>query len=80
MIAAAGFRVDRCSSSTPVLLLTSARDRMVDPQCSVKLARLLGARLEVHPRAGHDLSLDDPRWCVEQTRAWLAEQSFVTDP
>lgn len=78
MIAAAGFRVERAPSGTPVLLLSSACDRMVDPRCSVKLAKLLNARLEVHPSAGHDLSLDDPSWCVERTRVWLAEQSFVT--
>ncbi|HVI02055.1 MAG TPA: alpha/beta fold hydrolase [Enhygromyxa sp.] len=78
MIAAAGFRVDRRSSGAPVLLLNSAGDRMVDPRCSVKLARLLGAPLEVHPTAGHDLSLDDPRWCVERLHAWLSVRSYVT--
>lgn len=71
MLAAASFRIDRVSTSTPVLLLNAARDRMVDPRCSAKLARALGATLAVHPSAGHDLTLDDPRWCAEQTRAWF---------
>jgi pimeloyl-ACP methyl ester carboxylesterase len=47
MIATASFRVDRFTPAIPVLLLNSARDRMVDPRCSQKLAH----------------TLDDPRWC-----------------
>lgn len=78
MIAAARFRVGERPSIAPVLLLNSAGDRMVDPRCSAKLARTLEASLEVHPTAGHDLSLDDPQWCVERMHAWLSAGSFVT--
>lgn len=70
-IAAARFRLPHVAESKPILLLSSAADRMVAPRCSEKLARALRARLAVHPSAGHDLPLDDPRWCAEQTRSWL---------
>ncbi len=77
MIAAASLRIDsggRVATRVPVLVLESARDRMVDPRCSERLARALRATLAVHPSAGHDLTLDDPRWCAAQTRAWFDGQ------
>ncbi|HLT34653.1 MAG TPA: alpha/beta hydrolase [Enhygromyxa sp.] len=71
MLAAAGFRADHRLPGAPVLLLESARDRLVDPCCSQALARALAARTELHPSAGHDLTLDDPSWCARRILAWL---------
>jgi pimeloyl-ACP methyl ester carboxylesterase len=73
LCAAARFRLDRAPSTTPIVVLSSARDRMVNSCCSAKLARALKATLVVHPKAGHDLTLDDPRWCAEQIGAWVGE-------
>jgi pimeloyl-ACP methyl ester carboxylesterase len=73
MLAAARFsQSGRVSSRVPVLMLSSACDRMVDPICSRRIAAAYGAELAVHPSAGHDLPLDDPRWCAEQITTWLA--------
>jgi pimeloyl-ACP methyl ester carboxylesterase len=71
MLAAARFRATPGGSPAPVLLLSSAADRMVDPVCSQRIAAAFGADLSVHPSAGHDLSLDDPSWCAEQISTWL---------
>jgi len=74
MIAAAGFRVDprRVPAEHPaILMLVSQGDRMVDPRCTAALAQAFAATRIVHPDAGHDLTLDDPRWCTEQIAAWL---------
>jgi len=57
----------------PVLVLRSLGDRLVDPECSEKIARRIGARLATHGLAGHDLPLDDPEWCLEEMRRWLKE-------
>jgi pimeloyl-ACP methyl ester carboxylesterase len=76
MIAAARFRAAKAPSRVPVLLLSSAADRMVDPACSRQIAAALGAKLAVHRSAGHDLTLDDPSWCAEQIAVWLAERSL----
>lgn len=70
MIAAARFRATKAPSQVPVLLLSSAADRMVDPACSRQIAAAFAAQIAVHPSAGHDLTLDDPRWCSEQIAAW----------
>ena len=48
----------------PTTLIYSLGDRLVSPKCSIDLARLLKADLEVHPDAGHDLPLDDPQWLL----------------
>jgi pimeloyl-ACP methyl ester carboxylesterase len=78
MIAAARFRAVNASSRVPVLLLSSAADRMVDPACSRRIAAAVGAEIAVHASAGHDLTLDDPSWCAEQITAWLAERHPAT--
>lgn len=75
MIAAARFRATKAPSCVPVLLLSSAADRMVDPACSQQIAAAFGAEIAVHVSAGHDLTLDDPSWCAEQIAAWLAERA-----
>ncbi len=53
------------------LLLTSSGDRLVDPDCSARLARHYAAVLRRHPSAGHDLTLDDPTWVCSQVAALL---------
>jgi pimeloyl-ACP methyl ester carboxylesterase len=72
MIAAARFRAVKASSRVPVLLLSSAADRMVDPACSRQIAAAFDTEIAVHTSAGHDLTLDDPSWCAEQIAAWLS--------
>lgn len=54
----------------PLLVLTSTADRLVSWKCSERIASKLGARLEVHDVAGHDLSLDAPAWICERIAAF----------
>ncbi len=57
----------------PMLVLSGARDALADPRCSRAIAARYGARLEVHPAAGHDLSTDAPEWLAERVREWTGE-------
>lgn len=66
--AAARFVAPRTPPCERVLLLTSARDRLVDTRCSLALARAWHCALESHPWAGHDLPLDDPGWVIDALR------------
>lgn len=50
----------------PLLVLCSEGDRLCSPGASRALASRLGARLAVHPDAGHDLPLDDPDWVIDR--------------
>ncbi|SAK58197.1 haloalkane dehalogenase [Caballeronia hypogeia] len=71
--AAARFRASREAPSCPVLLLSSAADRLVDPVCSVRIAKHWRVAHAVHPWAGHDLPHDDPDWTCRAIAAWLDE-------
>lgn len=62
LLAAARYRAPAEAPCVPLLLLAGAQDRLVDPRCSQALAQAWQAPLRVHPRAGHDLPLDDPDW------------------
>lgn len=68
--AAAGYRPPRRRPGVPLLLLASTHDRLVDVRCSRALAQAWACPLHEHPRAGHDLPLDDPRWIIARLRDW----------
>jgi pimeloyl-[acyl-carrier protein] methyl ester esterase len=51
--------------TTPLLVLASRADRLVDVRCSRRLAARLCAPIAEHDWAGHDLPLDDPEWVIE---------------
>lgn len=71
LLAAARFRAPDRAPPVPVLVLASAADRLVDPQCSRSLAARWGVPIAEHPLAGHDLPLDAAPWVIEQTKRWL---------
>lgn len=73
LLAAQRFKAPRQAPAVPLLLLSGARDGLVDPACSAALAARWGAEHRQHPSAGHDLTLDDGDWVVRQITAWLAQ-------
>ncbi len=72
MMAALRYRAPAAPPAARVLLLASARDRLVDPRCSHSLALAWGASVAEHPTAGHDLALDEPDWVSRTIANWLA--------
>lgn len=54
-----------------VLLLAGKGDDWLDWRVSAAISRAWGAALRVHPEAGHDLLLDDPRWVARSLADWL---------
>ena len=71
LIAAGRYRVPASPPGAPVLLLAGARDRLVNPNCSARLASAWKVPLAVHATAGHDLTLDDGPWVAAQITQWL---------
>ena len=49
-----------------VLLLASRKDKLVNVACSKKIASKFSLNIHYHPTAGHEISLDDPKWVIEQ--------------
>ena len=72
LVAASRFRAPASRPSAATLVLTSAQDHLVSPECSRSLAHHWASDLQVHPTAGHDLTLDDGAWVAEQVQTWLA--------
>ena len=65
LLAAARFRAPiRLPTGVPVVVISGGGDRLVDPACSRAMARGWGLPLQVHPEAGHDLTLDDGDWAA----------------
>ena len=77
--AALRWRAPLAPPSTPLLLLTSAADGLVDTRCSVRLAQHWRCPVETHPWAGHDLPLDDAPWVAERVRGWLLRTPRLAD-
>jgi pimeloyl-ACP methyl ester carboxylesterase len=53
------------------LIVSAAKDRLVSPKCSERLAEKLHAPHSIHPWAGHDLPVDDPEWLARETKEWM---------
>ena len=70
LLAAARFRAPATKPAAPLLVLTGAQDALVDTRCSHRLALQWSTAIAVHPRAGHDLALDDGPWVAGQVRDW----------
>lgn len=73
--AAARYRAPQEPPGVPLLLLAGARDALVDPRCSRRLAEQWQVPLQQHPQAGHDLPLDDGAWVARQVRDWWPRRS-----
>lgn len=70
LLAAARFSI-QYTPQQPLLVATSTADRLVDYRCSLALHRHWNTAYAQHTSAGHDLTLDDPDWLVNQLQQWI---------
>lgn len=59
----------------PTLFVSGARDRLVHPRCTQRLAARYRAPHVEHPAAGHDLPLDAADWLIDQMQEFLRSLS-----
>ena len=71
LLAAISFFVPEHQPDVPILVLRSLADHLVDPRCSLSLARHWTLPLATHQTAGHDIPLDDSQWVCEKINLWL---------
>lgn len=71
LLAAMRYRAPFDKPKTPILVLGSTRDRLVDNRCSRQLVQQWQTDSAFHPTAGHDLPLDDGPWIARSVKAWL---------
>ncbi len=72
LIAAGLYRGPARGPAVPLLVLASANDGLVNPNCSHNISARWNTALAIHPHAGHDLPLDDGPWIAQQVRQWLS--------
>jgi len=70
LASASRFRVSEAAPSVPMLVLVSAGDRLVSPECSLRLAKRWQLPLAIHQHAGHELALDAPQWLALRCARW----------
>lgn len=71
LLAAARYCAPGWPPKPPLLILAGAEDKLVNPICSWQLAVRWNASYAEHPRAGHDIPLDDDAWVAHQVEIWL---------
>lgn len=71
LLAAARYSVPQVKPDQPILLLNGLQDKLVNPRCSLSLARKWTLAIESHGEAGHDLTLDAGTWVCAKIKAWL---------
>jgi pimeloyl-ACP methyl ester carboxylesterase len=72
LLAASRYRAPGLHPDVPILLLRSKNDKLVNSQSSVSLAQNWSLPIEMHPLAGHDLTLDDGDWVCQKINDWFA--------
>jgi pimeloyl-[acyl-carrier protein] methyl ester esterase len=70
LTAAGLYRASKTRPAVPLLLLSSEKDRMVNPRCSRAIARRWRCEMREHPEAGHDLTVDDAQWVAREIVQW----------
>ena len=80
LIAAVYYCAPMQRPDVPLLFLASAKDGLVNPQCSQRMADRWQSVLSAHAGAGHDLPLDDGAWLAQQVHQWLAHPAATTLP
>lgn len=73
--AASRFIAPATAPKSATLLLASRHDGLVSVECSRSIARQWNAALFEHPKAGHDLPLDDGQWVIDQMIGWQSTRA-----
>jgi pimeloyl-ACP methyl ester carboxylesterase len=69
--AASCYKAPKQKPAVAMLVLAGAADALVSPICSRQLAQIWRTDFAEHPRAGHDIPLDDGPWVARQVQHWL---------
>lgn len=72
LFAAATYFPTKMPPPRPVLLLNSLADRLVEPSCSVAIQQHWDLECRSHTWGGHELTLDDASWVVQEILRWLS--------
>ncbi len=66
--AALALKVSTEKPKQELTIIAAPKDRLCNYESSLKLHELWGGTLRLHPTAGHDFSIDDPKWLIEEIK------------
>jgi pimeloyl-ACP methyl ester carboxylesterase len=78
LLAAARYSAPKRPANAPILVVASKGDALVNPQCSMQLAKAWQTDYAEHPTAGHDLALDDGSWLADTVARWMRQAAGDT--
>lgn len=73
-------RFPKLRPAIPMFFLASAEDKFAHPDCTLRICAKWNLEPAIHPRASHDLPVDDPRWIVAKLRMFLRSLEPVSPP
>ncbi len=68
------YRPQKDKRLTPILLIGSKADKIVDESCFHQVAKVLNCDLILHEKAGHGIPVDVPHWLADTTSYWIEER------
>lgn len=68
------YRPGKNERQTPILLIGSKADKIVDESCFHKVAAAINSDLILHETAGHGIPIDVPHWLADTTSYWIEEE------
>ena len=71
LFAASRYKGPMAAPIGQVFFYNAAKDRLVRPGCTRRIASSWGKTLKTHPDAGHDLPVDAPDWLEQSIRSAL---------
>ncbi|UXD87398.1 alpha/beta fold hydrolase [Thalassolituus hydrocarboniclasticus] len=80
LLAASHFRGPKQAPLEETFFYNSLADRLVDAACTRRIAEHWQKNLLSHPRAGHDLPMDDPDWLIQKIIANEQKSRAHTGP
>jgi pimeloyl-ACP methyl ester carboxylesterase len=69
LAAASQYKIEE-TVKVPTLLLVGLGDNLVNPKCSLDIQNQFNYPLAKHPWGGHDLTIDDPDWVINEIKSW----------
>ncbi len=69
--AARRFKTQLNFHAEKLLILASENDRLVNVDCSKSIAKSSQSNIKFHNTAGHEVTLDDPLWVINQAKEFI---------
>ena len=71
LFCASQYKMPKIKPQTKIHIINCENDRLVNASCSLKISQMWNLPIHTHPKAGHDLPLDDKLWLCTKIKELL---------